>query len=73
MEAPETNTVLGIAKRLNKDLEDLPIASHAAVINILTTLLQHRADCEQSRAREEQRKAQIAAQFSPGPGLGMQR
>lgn len=59
-------TVLGVSKRLHKDLEELDLSSHAAVVGILTTLLQHRADCIRGKAAEEQRKAQIEQQFSPG-------
>jgi hypothetical protein len=66
MEAPESTTVLGIAKKFNKELEDVPLASHAAVVGILTTLMQHRADCERGKAIEEQRRQQLQQQFSPG-------
>jgi hypothetical protein len=65
MEAPETNTVLGIARKLNKELEEIPLSAHGAVVAILTTLIQHRADVERGKQVEEQRKREIQAQFDP--------
>lgn len=70
MEQVEGVTVLGIAKRMHKDLEDVDLSSHAAVVGILTTLLQHRADCMKSKAIEEQRKAQLEQQYGARVQVG---
>lgn len=42
-----SETLSGIAKQMIRELEKLPLVSHAAVLNIMSTLTQHRQAVEQ--------------------------
>jgi hypothetical protein len=37
-----SEVMLGMAKKMNAEMEKLPLQSHAAIINFLTSLVQHR-------------------------------
>jgi len=52
-----THNVLEVSKRVGKELERLPLESHAAVVAILQTLMQHRGvlvqNDRQAKANQE--------------------
>lgn len=60
-QAPPTENVYGIAKRISLDLEKLPLHTHAAIINIVNTMCQHRKIVLESEAQQAQIDAQEAA------------
>jgi hypothetical protein len=60
----ESEKLTGISKRINKELEDLPFASHAAIVGILGVLIQHRQSVERGKQEEQARRAQLASQFA---------
>lgn len=60
-QAPPTENIYGIAKRVSLDLEKLPLHTHAAIINIVNTLCQHRKIELESAAQQAQIDAQEAA------------
>jgi hypothetical protein len=53
-----THNVLEVSKRVGKELERLPLESHAAVVAILQTLMQHRGvliqNDRQAKANQEE-------------------
>jgi hypothetical protein len=60
-QAPPTQEVYGIAKRISLDLEKLPLHTHAAIINIANTMCQHRKIVLESEAQQRQIDAQEVA------------
>lgn len=60
-QAPPTEQVYGIAKRISLDLDKLPLHTHAAIINICNTLCQHRKIVLESEMQQKQIDAQEAA------------
>jgi hypothetical protein len=61
LKAPPTEEVYGQAKRINLELEKHPLHTHAAIINMLRTMVDHRNVELQNQAQLEQIKAQEAA------------
>ena len=59
--APPTEEVYGIAKRMNLDLEKHPLHTHAAIINMLRTMVDHRNVELQNQVQMEQIEANEAA------------
>jgi hypothetical protein len=57
-QAPPTEQVYGIAKKISLELEKNPLHTHGAVISMLTTMAKHREAC----INIEQHQAQIDAQ-----------
>ena len=58
-------SILKVAAKMDQELSELPMPSHAAIVNILSQLCEHRLAMVH---REEQKKAEQAkreAQFSP--------
>ncbi len=60
-----SDIVFGTSKKINRELEDLPLQSHAAIINLLTTMMQHRqinekVIAEQKQAEIQQRQMDMA-------------
>jgi hypothetical protein len=60
-QAPPTEQVYGIAKRISLDLDKLPLHTHAAIINICNTMCQHRKIVLETEAQQKQIEAQEAA------------
>jgi hypothetical protein len=60
-QAPPTEQVYGIAKRISLDLDKLPLHTHAAIINICNTMCQHRKIVLESEMQQKQIDAQEAA------------
>ena len=60
-QAPPTENVYGIAKRISLELEKLPLHTHAAVISIINTMCQHRKIVLESEMQQAQIDAQEAA------------
>lgn len=56
--AETTEKVSGISKKLAKELEDLPLQTHAAVVEILGVLLKHRHANLQMLQQEAQQEIQ---------------
>jgi hypothetical protein len=55
-EAPPTEQVYGIAKRISLELEKFPLHTHAAIINIVNTMCQHRKIVLEEPQRQEQER-----------------
>lgn len=47
------HNVLEVSKKLGKELERLPLEAHAAVVSILTTLMQHRGVLIQNERQQQ--------------------
>lgn len=60
-QAPPTENIYGMAKRISLDLEKLPLHTHAAVINIVNTMCQHRKLVLETDMQVQQMAAQEAA------------
>ena len=60
-QAPPTQDVYGIAKRISLELEHLPLHTHAAIINIVNTMCQHRKVVLDTEMQEKQMAAQAEA------------
>ena len=60
-QAPPTEQVYGLAKRISLDLDKLPLHTHAAIINICNTMCQHRKIVLESEMQQKQIDAQEAA------------
>jgi len=60
----ESIELVGIAKKLNKELEELCFESHAAVIGILGVLVQHRQAAIRGKAEEDARVRELAHKFN---------
>jgi hypothetical protein len=58
---PATQDVCGIAKKISLELEHLPLHTHAAIINIVNTMCQHRKIVLESEMQQKQMEAQEAA------------
>lgn len=57
-EAPDSNTLFGIAKKWTAELEAMPIQSQGTIISLLNAALQHRKLNMDEKAHEAQVKAQ---------------
>ena len=66
MENPENAVVMGIAKRLDKELCELSPQTHQAVVQIVSTLFQHRVDTMQIKIMEQQQKQKFADTLGMG-------
>ena len=58
---PPTEQIYGIAKRMNLELEKLPMHTHAGIVTMLRTMVEHRNIELQNEAQIEQIKANDAA------------
>lgn len=59
--APPTEQIYGIAKKINLELERLPLHTHAGIVNMLRTMVDHRNVELQNQMQLEQIKANEAA------------
>ena len=59
--APPTEQIYGIAKKINLELERLPLHTHAGIINMLRTMVDHRNVELQNEMQAAQVKAQEQA------------
>jgi len=57
-ETPDSSTLFGVAKKLTKELEELPLHTHAAVISLMNSALQHRQIALQADMQQKQADAQ---------------
>ena len=60
-QAPPTEQIYGIAKKIALELEKLPLHTHAGIINMVRTMVEHRKIELESKANEAQVEAQKAA------------
>jgi hypothetical protein len=60
-QAPPTENIYGIAKRISLDLEKLPLHTHAAIISVINTMCQHRKLVLETEMNAQQFAAQEAA------------
>src|SRR5271166_609867 len=60
-ETPPTQEIYGIAKRISLDLEKLPLHTHAAIVVLVKTLMEHRKIVLESEMNQKQIDAQEAA------------
>ena len=58
---PATQDVYGIAKKISLELEHLPLHTHAAIINMVNTMCQHRKIVLESEMQQKQMEAHEAA------------
>jgi hypothetical protein len=64
-ESSELDNILKVAERLDNELKELPLESHAAIVNILSQLTEHRASMLQREERKKAEQRQREAQFAP--------
>lgn len=64
-ETPDSIVVLGIVKKLNKELDDMPLNTHIAVANCLLQLCQYRSATELEKRQKEAEAAEREKTFSP--------
>lgn len=57
-----TEVILGISKKMNKELEELPLHEHATLITLLNSLMQMRQIAMQIEQQKQQAEAQRAHQ-----------
>jgi len=60
-EAPPTEVVYGIAKKMTLELEKLPLHTHATIVNMLRMTVEHRKVELDNQVQAEQIKAQEVA------------
>jgi len=60
-QAPPTEQVYGIAKKISLELEHFPLHTHAAIINVVNTMCQHRKLVLETEMQQKQVDAQEAA------------
>lgn len=60
-ETPPTENIYGIAKRVSLDLEKLPLHTHAAVVVMVKTMMEHRKIVLEAEMNQKQIDAQEAA------------
>lgn len=65
MESPDTAVVLGVIRKINKELEEFPLNTQIAVANTLLQLVQYRTTQEVNKAQQEQARIEREKQFSP--------
>lgn len=61
LQAPPTENVFGIAKKMALELEKLPLHTHAAIVGLLKMMTEHRQVCLQSEMQAAQKAANDAA------------
>ena len=49
-----SDELFGIAKKVNRELETLPLHTHSAIVNMITTGMQHRQLAMQAANQQEQ-------------------
>lgn len=68
----ENEKLFGMAKRIDKELNELPTLEHATMITMLNAVLQKRIQAEQRTKIEEQQQAKREAEFGiRAPGLAV--
>jgi hypothetical protein len=65
MNSPDPVTIMGIAKRLDKDIAELPLNAQVMLANILLQCVQYRTTQEVEAAQKEQERVAAESQFSP--------
>lgn len=61
MKAPPTEELFGVAKKFSLELEKYPLHSHATVVQMMNTSMQHRKMELESQVEQKNRKAQEEA------------
>lgn len=73
-ETPLTSAELfGMSKRINNELEELPIQTHSALLQLLNVALQHRNLCEQRKEKLAQDARQQQALDNQSAMVKMQQ
>ena len=67
---PPTEQIYGIAKRMNLELEKLPMHTHAGIVTMLRTMVEHRNIELQNEAQIEQIEVRTTRQW-PTRGRNM--
>lgn len=62
---PDVNHIMGIAKKLDKEIADLPLNSQVMLANILLQCVQYRTTQEVENAQREQDRIAAESRFSP--------
>lgn len=63
--SPDVTTVLGIAKRLDKDIAEHPLNTQVMIANILLQCVQYRTTQEVENAQRDQERIAAESKFSP--------
>lgn len=65
MNSPDPITIMGIAKKLDKEIAELPLNAQVMLVNILLQCVQFRTTQEVENAQKEQERIAAEAAFSP--------
>jgi hypothetical protein len=63
--SPDVQTVMGIAKRLDKEIAEHPLNTQVMIANILLQCVQYRTTQEVEAAQKEQERVAAEQKFSP--------
>ena len=65
MNSPDVTVVMGIAKRLDKEIAELPLNAQVMLANLLLQCVQYRTTQEVENAQKEQDRIAAESAFSP--------
>jgi hypothetical protein len=65
MNSPDPALIMGIAKKLDKEIAELPLNSQVMLANILLQCVQYRTTQEVENAQKEQERMAAESKFSP--------